>query len=141
MILMKKAVIILGVAISILLTTFACKKKSTPISTPAELLASNSQKSWQIEKLYINDTLYALTNEQKSYSKTYSRDSSFIDSDGIGGRYVLNSAGNIIKETVLSGGTGTLTYTVETLNNNTLILRLISDGTSSLNNQFHFRAK
>jgi hypothetical protein len=121
----------------------SCKKKSekTVNPTSAELLNSNNLKKWQIDKIYLNDTLISLTTEQLNYTRTYKADSTFYDSDGMSGRYILNSAGNVLKETILSGGSGTLTYTIETLNKSQLVLRLISDGNSSLNNQFHFYAK
>jgi hypothetical protein len=138
---MKKATVILCVAMAMLLSTYACKKKSTPTPAPMELLVSGGQKIWQIEKLFINDTLYNLTPEQLAYTKTYKSDSTFADSDGISGKYVLTKNGTELQETLISGGSGKLIYTVETLNNSSLVIRLINNGTSSLNNQFHFRAK
>ena len=125
-----------------LATASSCKEEVKP-ETPSKLefLATKSSKTWQIQKLYINDTLYNLTPEQLAYTKTFKVDSSYVDSDGISGKYMFNSAAMELKENVLVGGSGTLTYKVETLDASTLVLRLTNDGTSSLNNVFHFRAK
>jgi hypothetical protein len=124
-------------------TFSSCKKKDKPAPTPStiEMLTSNGSKTWQIEKLYINDTLFSLNAEQLKYTRTYKSDSTFFDSDGIGGKYVLIENGGKLIETLTTGGSGILTYKVESLTTGNLVLRLTGDGTNILNNQFHFRAK
>jgi len=131
-------------AVAGILAATSCEKE-TPEKpkepTKTELLSTAGGKTWQIQKLYINDTLYTLTPEQFLYTKTFKTDSSYYDSDGISGKYNFNTTAMELKETVLMGGSGTLTYTVETLDASTLVLKLTSDGTNNLNTKFHFSAK
>jgi hypothetical protein len=121
----------------------SCKKKD-PAPTPptaAELAAGIDQKTWGIEKLSVNDTLIALDADQLKYTKTYRRDSTFQDSDGLQGRWLLSNNNTTLTETALQGGQGTWTYKVETLNEASLRIRLISDGTDTYNTLYEFRAK
>jgi hypothetical protein len=106
-----------------------------------EQFSGTALKVWGIEKLYVNDTLIQLTAQQLLYSKTYKRDSSFVDSDGLQGTWNLDANGATLKENITLGGTGTLTYKVETLTESNLHLRLIGDGTQTLNTLYQFRAK
>lgn len=106
-----------------------------------EQFSGASLKVWGIEKLYVNDTLIQLDAQQLLYTKTYKRDSSFVDSDGLQGTWNLDANGTTLKENLTLGGTGTLTYKVETLTESNLHLRLIGDGTQTLNTLYQFRAK
>ena len=102
---------------------------------------SSNAKSWGIEKLSVNDTLIELDADQLKYTKTYRRDSTFQDSDGLQGRWLLSNNNTTLTETVQLGGQGTWTYKVETLNETSLRIRLISDGTDTYNTLYEFRAK
>jgi hypothetical protein len=127
-----------------LLSINSCKKNTdnpTPTPTPSEILNAGSSKTWQIEKIYINDTLLALTPEQLNYTKTYKSDSSFFDSDAISGKYKLTNDGKKLEESLIIGGSGTSYYDVEVLTASQLVLKLTSDGTNTYNNKFYFRAK
>jgi hypothetical protein len=127
-----------------LLSLTSCGKDKDPDPIPpsaAELMAGNSSKIWGIEKLYINDTLIALDADQLRYTKTYKRDSTYVDSDGLSGRWNLSNNNVNLTEIVEQGGQGTLKYQVETLNASTLRLRLINDGTNILNTLYELRAK
>jgi hypothetical protein len=104
-------------------------------------LAGTSNKQWNITKLYINDTLFPLTEEQLLYTKTYKRDSTFEDTDGIRGKYSISSDGKYLNETETIGGSGTSTYNIINLNSSNLEYRLIYNGTDSLNTRFIFNAK
>ncbi len=106
-----------------------------------EQFSGTALKVWGIEKLYVNDTLIQLDAQQSLYTKTYKRDSSFVDSDGLQGTWNLDANGTTLKENLTLGGTGTLTYKVETLTESNLHLRLIGDGTQTLNTLYQFRAK
>ena len=126
----------------------SCGKSNEPepaILTIVEQMAgtgnSSNAKSWGIEKLSVNDTLIALDADQLKYTKTYRRDSTFQDSDGLQGRWLLSNNNTTLTETVQLGGQGTWTYKVETLNETSLRIRLISDGTDTYNTLYEFRAK
>jgi hypothetical protein len=139
-----KLLAFLFIATATLLFFNSCKKNSdNPTSTPthSEILNAGSSKTWQIEKIYINDTLLALTPEQLNYTKTYKSDSAFFDSDGISGKYRLINEGKKLEESLILGGTGTSYYDVEVLTASQLVLKLTSDGANTFNNKFYFRAK
>ena len=124
----------------------ACEDTETPPivtenKSKIELLAGISNKQWGISKLYINDTLFPLTIEQLLYTKTYRRDSTFIDTDGIGGAYTISADGKFLNEKETSGGSGTSTFSIINLNSNILEYKLIFNGSDSLNTRFIFNAK
>ena len=71
-----------------LLSFTSCGKEKVPDPVPqtaVELIAGGNSKTWGIEKLYVNDTLIALNADQLRYTKTYKRDSTYADSDGVSG--------------------------------------------------------
>jgi len=141
--LFKTKVIICISLITCLLGVSACGD-DVPEPQPkskAELFAGASLKTWGIEKLVVNDTLIQLTADQLLYAKTYKRDSSFVDTDGLQGSWNLDANASTLKETLKLGGSGTLTYKVESLSETALQLRLISDGTNTFNTLYQFRAK
>lgn len=130
----------------VIATTFfgACKKKTEnpPALTKQELFSGKTFKTWQIQKLYINDTLYMLSPQELQYTVTYKADSTYIDSDGMGGKYLMDNGGTKLIETLTIGGTGKFTYNIETLNESSLIMRMIDDGSGKNPNvQYHYRAK
>lgn len=122
---------------------FSCKNEASnqPEPDKMELLSSTTSKTWQIEKLYINDTMYVLSPIEKQYTVTYNADSTYVDSDGMGGKYLMDINGTKLIETLTLGGSGKFTYNIETLNASTLIMRLIDNGQSNPNIQYHYRAK
>ena len=119
----------------------ACKKdgKSSDL-TRAEMLRSDGSKTWQLEKMYVSDTLYTLSEEELAFNITYKSDNTFVDSDGMGGTYQFDEGANKIIETITTGGTGKLIYNVEALSAGNLVLRLIDDGSGNPNVQIHYRA-
>jgi hypothetical protein len=120
----------------------ACNKdgKSTDL-TRAEMLRSGGSKTWQLEKMYVRDTLYTLSEQELTYTVTYKSDNTFVDSDGMGGTYQFDEGANKITETITIGGTGKFTYNVEALSEGNLVLRLIDNGSGNPNVQIHYRAK
>ncbi|MBM3921442.1 MAG: hypothetical protein FJ347_09515 [Sphingomonadales bacterium] len=121
-----------------------CKKKTDdpPAPTKQELFSGKTSKTWQIQKLYMNDTLYVLSPQELQYTITYKADSTYMDSDGMGGKYLMDIAGAKLIETLTTGGTGKFTYNIETLNESILIMRLVDDGSGiNPNTQYHYRAK
>jgi hypothetical protein len=141
---MKTKVLVLTVALFSISFLNSCKKNTdnpAPTPTHSEILNAGSSKTWQIEKIYINDTLLTLTPEQLNYTKTYKSDSSFFDSDAISGKYKLTNDGKKLEENLIIGGSGTSYYDVEVLTASQLVLKLTSDGANTFNNKFYFRAK
>ena len=129
---------------SSLLSLSSCGKDKDPDPVPpsaVELIAGNSSKIWGIEKLYINDTLIALDADQLRYTKTYRLDNTYMDSDGLSGRWNLSNNNASLTEILEQGGQGTLTYKVESLSAASLKIRLISDGTDTYNTLYELRAK
>ena len=140
---LKTQVIICISLITSILSISACggDEPEPQPKSKAELFAGATLKTWGIEKLVVNDTLIQLTPEQQLYAKTYKRDSSFVDTDGLQGTWNLDANTSTLKETLKLGGSGTLTYKVESLSESALQLRLISDGTNTFNTLYQFRAK
>jgi hypothetical protein len=121
-----------------------CKKKedTAPTSTKQDLFSGKTSKTWQIQKLYINDTMYNLSPAALQYTITYNSDSTYEDSDANGGTYLLENNGTKLIETLTKGGIGKFTYDIETLNESSLIMRLVDDGSGkNPNAQYHYRAK
>ena len=123
----------------------SCNKTETPPAeapkTNSENLVGGASKVWGISELYINDTLFPLDNVQLQYTKTYKKDNSFEDSDGVKGTFTLSLDGKTLIETITIGGTGVNTYSVNSLTSSKLDVKLTSNGTSTLNNRFVFNAK
>ncbi|MFN9109509.1 MAG: hypothetical protein ACK5XN_05490, partial [Bacteroidota bacterium] len=83
------------------LTSCGKDKDPDPISpSAAELMAGSSSKIWGIDKLYINDTLITLDADQLRYTKTYKRDSTYVDSDGLSVRWNLSNNNDNLTEIV-----------------------------------------
>lgn len=143
---MYKTYFVKTLPILVIAATFfgACKKqtKNPPALTKQDLFSGKTTKTWQIQKLYIKDTLYMLSPQELLYTVTYKADSSYIDSDGMGGKYLMDNGGTKLIENLTIGGTGKFTYNIETLNESSLIMRLVDDGSGkNPNAQYHYRAK
>ncbi len=113
-----------------------CGKIQLEISSKRKI-----NKTWFIEKLYFNDTLISLNADQLKYNKTYYNDSIYFDSDGLEGIYTYDSSANSLIERVKIGGQEKLTYTVVTLSDSILVLKMTDDGKINPNTKFYFRAK
>lgn len=139
---------ILAAALITLFVIASCSETETPDNNTTstnksanEILAGANTKQWGLAKLYINDTLYPLTSEQLLYTKTYKRDSTFADTDGLQGKYNFSSNGKYLNETLTAGGSGNAIYSIISLSDKTLEYKLIYNGTDSLNTRFIFNAK
>ena len=139
---MKKIIYILA-AVSFLsaCSTEEEKPVTNAPSSKLETLTGATSKKWGLVKLYINDTLFPLSSDQLLYAKTYNRDSTFLDTDGIGGRFNLSSDAKYLTETVNTGGSGLLVYKINALSTSSIDYKLIYNGTDSLNTRFIFNAK
>jgi hypothetical protein len=128
----------------LLLSIFtACKKNNNndPQASKFELLTAKGAKTWQIEQLSVNDTLIALTPQQLQYTRTYKSDSTFVDSDGISGKYRFLNGDIMLYENILLGGAGARYYNILSISDSKLVMRLYSDGTNKLNTMFTFHAQ
>ncbi len=134
---MKKP-ILTAIIFAILLsnTISSCKPDEKPVSK-FELLC----KTWQIEKLIINDTALQLTDQELNYTVTYKSDSTYLDSDGLSGRFELKNDGALLIETLNIGGNGKFQYSVESLNNSNLSLKVLSDSVKNINIRYLYHAK
>ena len=139
---MKTPIIILCVIV-LSLALFSCKgkDKNGPAASRFDVLTSKGSKTWQIEQLYVNDTLIPLTPQQLQYTRTYKTDSSFVDSDGISGKYRFINGDVMLYENILLGGAGARYYNILSINDSKLVMRLYSDGTNKLNTTFYFHAQ
>jgi len=106
-----------------------------------ELFAGASLKVWGIEKLYVNDTIIQLTSEQLRYTKTYKRDNSYADSDGMQGTWLLDAGGATLRDDSSIGGQASRTSRRKPLTQSTMRLTLISGAARTLPTIYHFSAK
>jgi hypothetical protein len=125
---------ILFLSLSILIAS--CKPEKQQLSKFQMLC-----KTWQIEKLMINDTIFPLTAQDLTYTVTYRKDSSYTDSDGMAGHFALLNDGALLVETLKTGGNGTMKYSVEALNNSNLNLKVVSDSIKNINMRYYYHAK
>ena len=133
---------ILGIHMFFLLNSCCRKEQNFTNPTSFEILTSNGSKTWKIEKLLINDTIFNLNVDQLKYTKTYFNDSNFLSSDGISGKFIINNSGKILQEKITLGGTGLFKYNIEYLNSEKLIIRLVDDGsTKPVNYLYYYNAK
>lgn len=121
----------------ILLT--GCDKLGTEI--PTNKSSRKINKTWKIEKLFLNDTQISLNTDQLKYCKTYISDSFYYDTDGIEGTFEYDSSASSLIEKVTLGGSEKLSYKVISLSDSILVMRLIDDGKINPNTKFHYRAK
>lgn len=49
----------------------------------------NTKRTWKIDSLTLNGVVYKLSTIQKRYTKTFSRDGSYTDSDGVIGTWEM----------------------------------------------------
>jgi hypothetical protein len=124
------------VLLLIVMCSISCKPDQQPTSK-FQLLC----KTWQIEKLVINDTVFPLTAQDLNYTVTYQNDSTYKDSDGMAGRFELQNDGAFLVETLQIGGNGKFKYNVETLNNSNLSLKVVSDSVKNINIRYFYHAK
>ena len=73
----------------------------SPLDFQKNLLAGtgayqNTKHSWKIDSLSVNGTVYKLNAAQKKYTKTFSRDGSYTDSDGVIGTWSMPTITDLI---------------------------------------------
>jgi hypothetical protein len=87
----------------IVLSLMSCVKQQTvsALDFQKNLLAGtgayqNTKHTWKIDSLTVNGTAYKLTTVQKRYSKTFSRDGSYTDSDGVIGTWTMPTITDLV---------------------------------------------
>jgi hypothetical protein len=78
----------------ILFSIMSCAKKEiiSELDFQKNLLAGsgsyqNTKRTWKIDSLTLNGAAYKLSTIQKRYTRTFSRDGSYTDSDGVIGTW------------------------------------------------------
>lgn len=120
----------------ILVCITSCKHDQQPVNKFQALC-----KTWRIDKLVMNDTVFPLTVQGLNYIVTYKNDSTYIDSDGMSGRFELQNDGSLLVETLKIGGKGNFIYNLELLNNSSLILKVVSDSVENINIRYFYHAR
>jgi len=95
-----------GSFVAFLLVVFsfmACVKQEavSPLDFQKNLLAGtgayqNTKHTWKIDSLSVNGTVYKLSTVQKKYTKTFSRDGSYTDSDGVIGTWTMPTLTDLV---------------------------------------------
>jgi len=80
----------------IILINVSCAKQEviSDLDFQKNLLAGsggyqNTKRTWKIDSLTLNGAVYKLSTIQKKYTKTFSRDGSYTDSDGVIGTWEM----------------------------------------------------
>lgn len=80
----------------IMMSIFSCAKQEvvSDLDFQKNLLAGsgsyqNTKHTWRIDSLTQNGTVLKLNTAQKKYTKTFNRDGSYTDSDGVIGTWLM----------------------------------------------------
>ena len=93
----------------IIMSFFSCAKQEvvSDLDFHKNLLAGsgnyqNTKRTWRIDSLTINGEVKKLNSAQKKYTKTFNRDGSYTDSDGVIGSWLMPT----IKELTINSKNG-----------------------------------
>lgn len=109
----------------------SCHKTTFPSDINSILIGIYYQPTvWHLSTYSVNGSSQPLTTLQKNFSKTYSSNGSFKDSDGYGGTWTASS-NNQLQESYANfgaGGTSSQSYTVTIVDGNNITLQYTSNG-------------
>jgi len=125
----------------LLLFFVSCEDTEPTIDAEQNMLWGNGAKAWIIQKQIVDGSEIQLDTNQIKYTKIYSSDQTYYDSDGLSGQYTYDASESKLIENITNGGIGTLTYDVLDLTSNTLVIKLISNDTGVLNSEFYYKRK
>jgi len=125
----------------LLLFFVSCEGTEPTIDAEQNMLWGNGAKAWIIQKQIVDGSEIQLDTNQIKYTKIYSSDQTYYDSDGLSGQYTYDASESKLIENIRTGGIGTLTYDVLDLNSNTFVVKLISNDTGVLNSEFYYKRK
>lgn len=125
----------------LLLPFVSCKDTESTVDTEQNMLWGMGSKAWIIQKQIVDGSEVQLDTTQLKYTKTYSSDQTYYDSDGLSGQYNYDASESKLLENIMNGGIGTLTYDVLDLTSNTLVIKLISNDTGVMNSEFYYKRK
>jgi len=98
---------------------WGCKKDADPIAELNKKLTNGSTRTWKLNKLFINSSQQTLSPAQLLYTKTFNKNGNWNDSDGYSGTFKIETT-KTLKETTTVGGSGSITYTINLLNDTQL---------------------
>jgi len=88
----------------------------------------DTKKTWKLDSLSIDGKAFALTTNQKKYTKTFNHDGTYSDSDGFNGNWEIATIDNLTH--VTSGSTAgskiTTKYEISEVNAAQLNLKLLN---------------
>ena len=125
----------------LLLFFVSCEDTEPTIDAEQNMLWGNGVKAWIIQKQMVDGSEIQLDSNQLKYTKNYSSEQTYYDSDGLSGQYAYNASESKLIENITNGGIGTLTYDVLDLTSNSLVIKLISNDTGVLNSEFYYKRK
>jgi len=125
----------------LLLFFVSCEDTEPTIDAKQNMLWGNGLKAWIIQKQMVDGSEIQLDSNQLKYTKNYSSDQTYYDSDGLSGQYTYVASESKLIENITNGGIGTLTYDVLDLTSNSLVIKLISNDTGVLNSEFYYKRK
>ena len=110
----------------------SCHKTTFPSDINSILIGIYHQPTvWHLSSYSVNGSSQPLTTLQKSFSKTYSSNGSFKNSDGYGGTWTATQSSLQLQESYTNfgaGGTSSQSYTVTIADGNNITLQYTSNG-------------
>ena len=118
-----------------LFLVMGCAKNepADPISIQSNILVKNASSAgkWKLSVLKIGTAVQSLTGSQLTYTKQYTVDSKFSDTDGFVGTWYMPTANTMVEEftNFSSGVFATQTYKINSISDSQLNLTYTVNGT------------
>lgn len=121
----KKNLLLILIINLVVLSFVSCVKQQavSVLDFQKNLLAGtgtyqNTKHTWKIDSLTINGVIYKLNTAQKKYTKTFNRDGTYTDSDGVIGTWAIPTVNDLVLkyQTSLSGNILTNKYQLVDIN-------------------------
>lgn len=136
--------LLLAVSIIILLSFLGCSKETavSDIDFQKQLLAGtgknqNTKHSWRLDSMTLAGAAVRLTQYEKNYTKIFSFDGSFLDSDGFVGLWEVKTINKLDQTISNSASGGKLITSYEIVNINSVRLNIKSVGGTGTNEYFY----
>ena len=109
---------------SFLLISFSCKKGDgqLTVSQVMSYLTNDANKTWKLKAISINGQSQTLTAAQNAFTKSYSKDGTWVNSDGEKGTFSILTITSLKETTTNLTSNYTIQYDMLTINGSSLIV-------------------
>src|SRR6056300_225614 len=95
----------------LLLFFVSCEDTEPIMDAEQNMLWGNGAKAWIIQKQIVDGSEIQLDTNQIKYTKIYSSDQTYYDSDGLSGQYTYDASESKLIENIRTGGSNEQLYT------------------------------